>query len=376
MAKSTTVFDQLLRLVPNSLFDNLVHACKADKRRRRLFARDHFKLLLFAQWVGLKSLREIVHAANGFLPVCRSTLDDANARIPWTLFRDLFFALLRLYHPLLGGNSCFPEAGRVMILDSTLIPLCLALFPWARYRQRKGALKLHTLLDEDTLVPETMVVTEGKVHDLTVARTLSVAPGVTLIFDRAFFDGNYLYRLHRDGKFFVTRMKGRTGFVCHEARPVNRRSGIRRDWIGYLEGKPGNAYTETIRLIRHVDPETGKDLEFLTNRLDLPAETVAEMYRRRWQVELFFKWIKQHLKIKTFLGTDLNTVMTQLWIAMLAYLLLRVAAKGNLTTHLLKAFVAANALRIIPITQAWQGFQRTQNKKTLTTIKSARSAFT
>jgi len=129
MAQSTTVFHQLLRLVPNSLFDNLVHTHKADKRRRRLFTRDHFQLLLFAQWVGLKSLREIVHGVAGFIPVRRSTLDDANAGIPWTFYRDLFSGLRHLYRAKIGGNSAFPEAGRMMILDSTLIPLCLALFP-------------------------------------------------------------------------------------------------------------------------------------------------------------------------------------------------------------------------------------------------------
>ena len=376
MAQSTTVFHQLLRLVPNSLFDNLVHTHKADKRRRRLFTRDHFQLLLFAQWVGLKSLREIVHGVAGFIPVRRSTLDDANAGIPWTFYRDLFSGLRHLYRAKIGGNSAFPEAGRVMILDSTLIPLCLALFPWAHYRQRKGALKLHTLLDEDTLVPDAIIVTEGRVHDLTAAKTLPVLPGVTLIFDRGYFDGAYWFRLHRNGAFFVTRMKGRTGFVCGDSHPVEPGSGVRRDWTGHLEGKPGKAYPEPLRLIRFVDPETKKDMEFLTNRFDLPAQTIADLYKRRWQVELFFKWIKQHLKIKTFLGTDENTVLTQIWVAMIAYLLLRIVAKGDLTTHLLKAFIVANALRKIPLSQAWKRFHKTGNKDTITTEISARSSFT
>jgi len=339
-------------------------------------------VLLFAQLTGLVSLREIEQATvalnptqrdSGLVPVRRSTLAEANLRVPWRFFQELFFRLLTLWKHQAGRHT-FPLPGKLFSLDSTTILLCLAKYPWATFRTRKGALKLHTLLDHDDLTPAAVVVTEGKVHDIRVGRALQFRPGETVLFDRGYFDSNWMDRLCRDKVFFVTRIKGKVGFEG-TPQPVDPKTGILSDWIGHLMGKPGERCRCTLRLVRYRDPETKKEFEFLTNLLDVDAATIAELYKQRWQIELFFKWIKQHLKIKTFLGTGENAVMSQIWVAMIAYLLVRTLQKqasGKITDHQLLIFIATWAIQMIPLSQAWQGFQRTKRKRTIQQKQPAR----
>ncbi len=374
MSKSTTVLAQVLHLIPSSLFENLAVKYKTDKGVRKLTAKVHFTVLLFAQYSGLNSLRVIEQATTALMPfqsafglisVKRSTLSDTNRRIPWLFYQELFFQLIQHFRYTFPKHQ-FKLPGKLLSIDSSTIKLCLSLFPWAKFRQQKGALKLHTLLDHDGHIPSTIVVTDGKVSDIRVGKAIPFTKGDTLLFDRGYFDSTWFYKLNIEGIFFVTRMKSNIGFSSTKRRQTNRKAGVWRDWIGVFDGIPRYNYPEKLRLIKFKDPETGKILEFLTNLMDLPAETIAELYKQRWQVELFFKWIKQHLKIKTFLGTDENSVMIQIWIAMIAFLLVRVKvskAPKEITTHLLMVFIGTMALQNIPISYAWQDFHRGKTKQ-------------
>lgn len=374
MRQDTTVLGQILHLIPASLFDNFVTQHQADKGVRFFTARHHLATLLYAQLAGLASLRSIVQAlgvsqgrqgSHDLMPVGRSTLADTNRRISWLLYHDLFVGLLSLWKGQLGRHT-FPLPGKLFSLDSSTVPLCLSRYPWATFRARKGALKLHTLLDHDDLVPDRVIVTNGRVHDLQIGRTLDFKPGETVLMDRGYFDSTFFGRLCREGVFFVTRMKGKVGFEWTQRRTTKDQPGVLADWIGTLAGKPGERCPHTLRLVRYRDPETRKELEFITNLLDPEAKVIADLYKQRWQVELFFKWIKQHLKIKSFYGTDENAVMTQIWIAMIAYLLVKVLnkqAKGAITPYQLLIFITTQILHNLPIDQAWQGVERRKRRR-------------
>jgi putative transposase len=371
MAKGTTVFGQVVHLIPHELFDNLATRFKVNRGVRFFKADAHFAALLLAQLAGLGSLRAIEQATavlgparrnGGLRPVRRSTLADANRRIPWRFYQALFFALLALWKREVGRHD-FRLPGRLFSLDSTTIPLCLATFPWARYQTRKGALKLHTLLDHDDFVPEAVVTTDGKVSDIRVGRAIRFLPGETVLFDRGYFDSAWFDRLIEDGCFFVTRMKKNVAFAWTERRPVPPGTGVLADWIGGFTGWAGARCPRPLRLVTYKDPETKRTFEFLTNLLDLDAQEIADLYKQRWQIELFFKWIKQHLKIKAFLGTDENAVMSQIWVAMIAYLLLTVLAKrskSDISVFQLLMFITVRTLQETPISKAWQGIQRTK----------------
>ena len=383
MRKDTTVLGQILHLIPDSLFDNLVTQHQADKGVRFFTARHQLAVLLYAQLAGLATLRSIVQAiglprtrqgSHGLVPVGRSTLAETNRRIPWQLYRDLFFALQLLSKPHLGRHT-FPLPGKLFSLDSSTVPLCLSRYPWATFRARKGALKLHTLLDHDDMIPDRVIVTNGRVHDLQIGKSLQFQTGETVLMDRGYFDSTFFDRLCRDGVFFVTRMKGKVGFEWSQRRPTKDQPGVLSDWIGTLGGKPGLRCPHTLRLIRYRDPETRKELEFITNLLDPEATVIADLYKQRWQIELFFKWIKQHLKIKTFFGADENAVMTQIWIAMIAYLLIRVLhkqANGAITPYQLLIFITTRTLHSIPINQAWQVVQRSKRRRSNTRKNASR----
>ena len=372
MAQSTTVLAQILKQVPKKLFDKLADEYHVNKHASILKAFNHFALLIFAQLTKLESTRDIQHAttalfsgqrADGLIPVKKSTLADANKRINWCFYRDLFYGLLTLFSSNFPRHK-FPVPGDLLSLDSSMITLCLSVFKWAKYRTLKGALKLHALLDHNGYILRDMVITNGKVHDITVARKMRFAPGTTLLIDRGYFDSAWLYGLQQQGVYFVTLMKSTIGFEWIKRRSVKGQKGVRFDWIGYMTDSSGNKYPTALRLIRYVDPETGKLLEFLTNLLELNAITIAELYKERWQIELFFKWIKQNLKIKTFLGTSENAVMSQIWVAMIAFLLLRVlqlSSESKITTHQLLVFISTHALVNIAISKAWQAFQRTSD---------------
>jgi hypothetical protein len=327
MAHCSTLMGQFLQLIPRHVFDHLVdtHAWQGPDARKFTYW-SHLGAMLFGQWSARKSLRDVVFSVNrqgrklyhlGFSEVKRSTLSDANKLRPAVIFEKTYYKLYERLSAELAPQS--QQAPQIKIIDATTIDLCAALFPWAKFRTRKGAIKLHTVLTG--LLPQCVLVTDGKTQDLQAVQDLRFQPGDLLIFDRAYLDYAWLYQLHQDGVWFVTRLKSNS---CYEVIKEQAASGpVLADQVIRLSSPQGQAcYPEPLRRVHYRDPETGKEYVFLTNRLDLSALEVAELYRRRWQIELFFKWIKQNLKIKAFYGTSKNAVLIQIWTALIAYLLL------------------------------------------------------
>ena len=327
MAHCNTLMGQLLQLIPRHVFDHLVdtHAWQGPDPRKFSYW-SHLVTMLFGQWSARKSLRDLVFSFNhqarklyhlGLSQVRRSTLADANRERPAVIFEKTYY---KLYERLSAELAPQPQkAPPIKIIDATTIDLCAAVFPWAKFRTRKGAIKLHTVLTG--LLPQCVLITDGKIHDLQAVQDLHFQPGDLLIFDRAYLDYAWLYQLHQGDVCFVTRLKSNS---CYEVIQKQRASGsILADQIIRLSSPKGQAcYPEPLRRVHYQDPETGKEYVFLTNRLELFALEIAELYRRRWQIELFFKWIKQNLKIKAFYGTSKNAVLIQIWTALIAYLLL------------------------------------------------------
>jgi transposase len=327
MAHCSTLMGQLLQLIPRHVFNHLVdsHAWQGPDPRKFTYW-SHLGAMLFGQWSGRKSLRDVVFSINrqahklyhpGLSKVRRATLSDANQLRPAVIFEKTYY---KLYERLSAELEPQPQkAPPIKIIDATTIDLCAAVFPWAKFRTRKGAIKLHTVLTG--LLPQCVLVTDGKTHDRQAIKDLRFQPGDLLIFDRAYLDYAWLYQLHQGRAWFVTRLKSNS---CDKIIEKQTASGpILADQIICLGSPKGQAsYPEPLRRVHYRDPETGKEYVFLTNRQDLSALEVAELYRRRWQIELFFKWIKQNLKIKAFYGTSKNAVLIQIWTALIAYLLL------------------------------------------------------
>ena len=289
--------------------------------------------MLFCQLGRAHSLREICGGLRscegklshlGITAPNRSTLAYANEHRPWQLYRAVFHELLARCQPLAQGRRKFRFKNKLVSLDSTVIDLCASLFDWAKFRQTKGAVKLHLLLDHDGYLPSVVVITEGRRHDVRVARHLRFAPGTILIFDRGYVDYGWFGRLTTDQVFFVTRLKDNAVYEVVERRRVPEHSQVRRDEVIRLTG--AEAETKCPHLLRRVevyDPEKDDTLVFLTNHLAFGATTIAAIYKDRWQIELFFKALKQNLKIKTFVGTSANALKVQVWTAMIAMLLLK-----------------------------------------------------
>src|SRR3974390_900305 len=327
MAHCSTLMGQLLQLIPRHVFDHLVdtHAWQGPDPRKFGYW-SHLATMLFGQWSARKSLRDLVFSINrqarklyhlGLSEVKRSTLADANQLRPAVIFEKTYY---KLYERLSAELEPQPKkAPPIKIIDATTIDLCAAVFPWAKFRTRKGAIKLHTVLTG--LLPQCVLITEGKTHDCQAIQEPRFQPRALLIFARAYLDSSWLYRWHREGVWFVTRLKSNS---CYEVvREAWSGSPVLADQVIRLSSPQGQAcYPEPLRRMHYRDPETSKEYVFLTNRLDLSALEVAELYRRRWQIELFFKWIKQNLKIKAFYGTSKNAVLIQIWTALIAYLLL------------------------------------------------------
>ena len=331
-----TVFSQLLQLLSRSQFQQCVARYDGDKYTKTMTCWQQLIVLLFAQARGLTSLRDITLSLQsqqrkwyhlGLTSVARSTLADANAQRDVAIFRDMFSTLLQKCRALAPQHR-FRFKNPLYTMDSSLISLCLSLFPWARYRTRKGALKLHTLLDHRGDLPSFVTVTAGRCHDLQVVhdpryRFPQLAPDSILTLDRGYLDYNWLYSLTLDRVWFVTRAKRNLQCTVTGQHPGPRKRGVLADEVIHLTGYyQQQDYSARLRRITYQDADTGKHLVFLTNNFTLAARTIADLYKARWAVETFFRWIKQHLKIKTFLGTSENAVMTQIWVAMIYYLLL------------------------------------------------------
>jgi hypothetical protein len=328
-----SMFSQLLKLFPRTEFQALVKRTHAERHARGFTCWGQFVAMLFCQLGRAHSLREICGGLRscegklshlGITAPSRSTLAYANEHRPWQLYRAVFHELLARCQPLARGRRKFRFKNKLVSLDSTVIDLCATLFDWAKFRRTKGAVKLHLLLDHDGYLPSVAVITEGRRHDVRVARLLRFDPGTILIIDRGYVDYGWFGHLTTDAVFFITRLKANAVYAVVERRRVPERSQVRRDEVIRLTG--GDAETKCPHLLRRVevyDPEKDATLVFLTNHLAFGATTIAAIYKDRWQIELFFKALKQNLKIKTFVGTSANALKVQVWTALIAMLLLK-----------------------------------------------------
>jgi putative transposase len=330
MAHSTTILAQVLKLVSRSQIEALDKVYGTGRPSRGLSRWSQFGALVFAQLAGRHSLRDVACALAsqayalaplGLRPPKRSTLAEANARRPVALYQALFETLYARCRGVAPKHR-FRFKNPLLSLDSTTISLCLSVFPWACFRTTKGAIKVHTLLDHAGHIPAVMVLTEGKRSDLAVARGFHLPVDSIVTMDRGYIDYQFLFRLHQDGVYFVTRQKVNAQVEVTTRFAIDRSTGVTADHDVVLTGPKGRAYPARLRQVQYRDAATGKRDVFWTNAFHLAAPTIAAIYKQRWQIELFFKAIKQNLRIKTFLGTSENAVMTQVWVALIAYLLL------------------------------------------------------
>ena len=339
MYEGQIIFSQLMDFLPRYEFNKCVQRYGGNYRVKTFSCYDQFLSMAFAQLAYRDSLRDIetclramgsklYHA--GFRGnVSRSTLADANETRDWHIYADFAQTLIGIARPLYANDDFGLELDEtVYALDSSTIDLCLSLFPWAKFRKRKGAVKLHTLLDLRGNIPTAIIITDGKVHDVNILDDLLIEPGATYVMDRAYLDFARLYQIRQSSAFFVTRAKRNFQRRRLYSHPVDKSTGLQCDQTIVLTGfYPRKDDPEKLRRIRYFDAENNKRLVFLTNHFMLPALTIAKLYKCRWQIELFFKWIKQHLRIKAFFGTSENAVKTQIWIAICVYVLVAIVKK-------------------------------------------------
>ena len=333
------VFSQVLDFLPRRDFNACVERYRGNYKSRGFSCRDQFLTMAFAQLTYRESLRDIeiclralgtkLYHAGFRSRISRSTMADANQRRDWWIYADFAHILIRRARALYAKDAMAVDLeDTAYALDSTTIDLCLSLFPWARFQPTKAAVKLHTLLDLRGNIPCFVHVSPGKMHDVNVLDRLLIEPAAFYVMDRAYIDYHRLRRFTTAGAFFVTRAKSNLRCTVREKRPVDRTTGLRSDHTIALNGiKTAALYPEPLRRVAFYDTENKRRLVFLTNNFALPALTIAGLYKSRWQIELFFKWIKQHLRIKAFFGTSENAVKTQIWIAISVYVLVAIVKK-------------------------------------------------
>ncbi len=330
MAHHSTVFAQLLKLIPRHEFEAAASRHHQGRKLRSITRWDQLLALAVAQLTGRTSLRDLVANVNaqgrklyhlGAQAVSRSTLARVNQFQPAALFEEVFHKLLGRIQASAPRHR-FRFKGRLISLDASLIERSASLFPWAEYQTTKGAIKLHVGLDHGGHLPAFVTVSDGRYHEINWARALDLPAGSTVVFDRGFFAFSFFNQLNQKKLRFVTRLKRDVTYTVLERRPVRQGSGLTSDQTIRLQGERALRYGLVLRRVGYREPETGRHYFFLTNDFDLAASTIAEVYRDRWQIELFFKWIKQNLKIKSFLGTSTNAVLSQLWVAMSVYLMI------------------------------------------------------
>ena len=331
MSHHNTVLSQILKLIPRHQFDTLAQEHHCGRSLRKASRWSQFVSMCLGQLSGRQSLRDIeanmkaqssklYHLGADIVP--RTTLARINEKQPYALYEALFYKLLQRCQNRQGKHK-FRFKNKLYSIDSTLIDLSLKVFPWADFNCKKAALKLHVGLDHDGYLPAFATVTESKKSDLSVARSLSLKPGSIVVCDRGYYDAEWFKSMNHKGIYFLTRAKKDTLYRTTESRQVDRLIGLTCDQTVELTGvKPRKIGLEAVRRIGYRDPETGQKYVYLTNNFRLSAKTIVAMYKERWQIELFFKWIKQNLNIKTFLGTSKNAILTQIWIALCAFLML------------------------------------------------------
>lgn len=333
------VFSELIAHLPHQEFQKCVARYDSDPQWRRFSYWDQYLAMAFAQLTYRESLRDIeacLRSVTGKLyhlgfrgKVARTTLADANETRDWRIFAEFAHVLIRIARPLYADDPLGVDLDHSLYaLDSTTIDLCLALFPWAKFRKHKAAVKMHTLLDLHGNIPTFIRISDGKLHDVNVLDEIVIEVGAFYVFDRGYLDFARLYRFTLSAAFFVTRTKENVVLQRRYSHPVDRSTGVRSDQTVILATLgSAQAYPNALRRVSYVDSKTNNRLEFLTNNFVLPALTIAKIYQCRWQVELFFKWIKQHLRIKAFFGTSENAVKTQIWIAVSVYVLVAIVRK-------------------------------------------------
>ena len=339
MHQGRNVFAQLLDFLPRHEFNRCVERYRGNYRVHRFSCFDQFFCMAFAQLTGRESLRDIEACLRAMYPklyhtgfrgsVARNTLAKANERLNWRIWADLAHRVIRRARILYANDSFGVELKQTAYaFDSTTIDLCLTLFPWARFRTTKAAVKMHTLLDLRGNIPCFVQVTSGTTHDVKALDELPLEAGSFYILDRGYIDFARLYRFTLHAAFFVIRAKSNLDYTRRSSRPADKSRGLHSDQSIVLNGPlTSQAYPDTLRRISYFDTETNKRLVFLPNNFILPPLTIAQLYKCRWQVELFFKWIKQHLRIKAFFGTSENAVKTQIWIAISVYVLVSILKK-------------------------------------------------
>ena len=370
MNTGKTLFSQLMDFLPWTTFARIVERYDGDRRVRALTCAEQYRAMAFAQLTYRESLRDIetclsVHASKlyrmGFRqPVRRSTLADANEGRDWRIHAEVAQRLIVRARALYAGDDLGLDlANTVYALDATTIDLCLSVFPWAHFRATKAAVKMHTLLDLRGNIPSFIHISDGKLHDVHALDLLLPEAGAIYVMDRAYVDFTRLHVLHLAGSFFVTRAKSNMDAHRVYSAPTDRTDGIICDQTIALDGNlTSRNYPEHLRRIRFKDPETGKTLVFITNNFALPAATICALYKSRWQVELFFKWIKQHLRIKRFYGTSENAVKTQIWIAVSVYVLVAIVKKRlelDASLYTLLQVLSISLFEKMPLHQALAG---------------------
>lgn len=373
------VFAQLMDHAPIHEFRRCVARYDADYRLRRFSCWDQFLCMAFAQVTYRESLRDIeacLRASPNRLyhlgirgQVSRSTLADANERRDWRVYADFAQCLIAMARPLYANDSFGVQLNEtVYALDSTTIDLCLSLCPWAPYKDGRGAVKLHTLLDLRGSIPSFIRITHGRISDLSTLDEIAFQPGAFYVLDRAYLDFKRLWRLHEAGAFFVTRSWKNTKFTRVDSRPVDPQVGLGCDQTIRFSGVFSRSdYPAPARRVGYTDPDAAKKLVFLTNNFSLPALTIAQLYRSRWRVEIFFKWVKQHLRIKAFYGYSDNAVRTQIWIAVAVYVLIAIARKRlqlEVSLHSLLQVLSVSVFEKTPILHAFQHLESTEVEDT------------
>ena len=369
MNSGRTVFAQLIAHLSHIEFQKCVTRYDGDHHHRSLSCWDQYLAMSFAQFTYRESLRDIeacLRSMGGKLyhmgfrsRVARSTLADANETHDWRIFANFAQVLIAIGRPLYAGDPIGVDLdASLYALDSTTIDLCLALFPWARFRKHKAAVKMHTLLDLHGNIPTFISITNGKVHDVNILDEILPEAGAFYVMDRGYVDFERLYIFTLSAAFFVVRTKSNVLLQRRYSHPVDKTTGVRSDHTVILTAMDSaKAYPEQFRRVSYLDVTTRKRFKFLTNNFTLPALTIARIYKSRWQVELFFKWIKQHLRIKAFYGTSENAVKTQIWIAVSVYVLVAIIRKRlGLKTSLYQILqiLSVTLFEKTPILQALQ----------------------
>ena len=347
MNQGQLVFSQLMAFLPLSTFRRCVVRHRGDHKVQNFTCMDQFLTMAFAQLTYRESLRDIeinlraqsarlYHMGFRCKTIARNTLANANAVRPWQIYADFAQHLIGIVRPLYAKEPLAVELdATVYAFDATTIDLCLSVYPWAPFRSSKAAIKLHTLLDLRGAIPTFIHITDGKTHEVNILDDLTIEPGAYYLLDRGYLDFRRLFAIHQAQAFFVTRAKSNTKFKRRYSHPVDRIStNVLCDQIGMLTVfYSSKDYPVTLRRVVVRDEESGKRVTFLTNNFALKPDLIAQLYRQRWQVELFFKWIKQHLRIKAFLGTSENAVKTQIWIAVCTYVLIAILKKRLKLSH-------------------------------------------